>query len=185
MLSTWQLPTQAVIGGVRYDIHGDFRDILEIVSYLNCPSLPRSFRWRIALGLFYEQPVPPAHYQQAVAYLSLFLQGGSPRTESGGPAYLDWQTDAQMIVSDVNAVAAQEIRALPFVHWWTFLSWFDAIGEGQLSTLVRIRSKLHRGQKLEGWERDYYRSHKALVERRAPLSQQEQAHKQQVERLLR
>ena len=60
------------------------------------------------------------------------------------------------IVADVNRVAGREIRELEFVHWWTFLSWFHAIGEGQLSALVALRTKLARGEKLTEAERAYY-----------------------------
>ncbi|MDY4880321.1 MAG: hypothetical protein SO137_08010, partial [Gemmiger sp.] len=89
-----------------------------------------------------------------------------------------------VIVADVNRVAGQEVRALPFLHWWTFVAYFNAIGEGQLSTLLRVRNKLRRGRRLDPWEMDYYRENRALVDGREPPTAQEQAEKARLERIL-
>ena len=146
MLSLWHLPEKACISDAQYDIHADYRDILEIISYLNDESLPQRLRWQIALGLFYEQPVSQAHEQQALEYLCRFLGGGGAQPSKAGPKLIDWQLDAEQIIADVNKAAGREIRSLPFVHWWTFLSWFHSISEGQLSMLVSLRNKLRRGK---------------------------------------
>lgn len=37
----------------------------------------------------------------------------------------------------------------------------------ELATVVAIRDKLRRGKRLENWELDYYRTHRAVVELRA------------------
>lgn len=184
MLNIWQLPMEAEIGGSVYPIHGDFRDILEIMGYLSDPDMPVYFRWRIAIALFYEGQIPRQYHQQAMEYLAEFILCGS--RDSGGPAprLLDWQQDAELIVADVNRVAGQEIRALPFVHWWTFLAWFHGIGEGQLATVTAIRSKLQRGKKLEPWEQEYYRQHKVVVELKQPETAQQRQEKERLEKLL-
>lgn len=184
MTAAWGLPTEAVIGGVTYPIHGDYRDILEIFSYFEDPDLPEYLRWRIALSLFYEGEIPPAHQQEAMEYLLLFINCGRQEQEKPGPKLLDWEQDALMIVADVNKAAGQEIRALPFVHWWTFMAWFHAIGEGQLSTVVSIRDKLRRGKKLEQWEKDFYRENKARVDMKKRYSAQELAERRHLEQLL-
>lgn len=184
MISLWSLPTEAAIGSATYTIHTDFRDILEIFSYLSDPELPEFIRWQIALALFYEQPVPQKDQQQAMEYLTWFINGGTQLPDKPGPKLLDWQQDAAIIVADVNKVAGQEIRALPFVHWWTFLSWFHAVGEGQLSTVVAIRDKLARGKKLEDWEKEYYREHKQRVDIQRRQSKQELLEKQHLQQLL-
>ena len=170
-MNPWELPRDAVIGGVKYAIYADYRDILEIFSYLNDPDLPEPFRWRIALALFYEGEIPEMHRQEALEYLSAFLRCGGQ--EKPGPRLLDWQQDAGAIISDVNKVAGQEIRALPFVHWWTFLSWFHGVGQGQLSTLVAIRDKLARGKPLDGWEKDFYRENRHRVDLKKHYSKED------------
>ena len=52
------LPVKADLGGEEFPVHADFRDILEIFSYLEDPSLPEMIRWRIAVALFYDRRVP-------------------------------------------------------------------------------------------------------------------------------
>ncbi len=184
MTNGWSLPTNAVIGGRHYSIYGDYRDILEIFGYFSDPDLPPYLSWQIALALFYQEPVPEEHRQEAMEYLAWFINGGHHTQESSGVQLIDWEQDRSLIAADVNKAAGQEIRALPFLHWWTFLAWFHAIGEGQLSTVVAIRSKLARGQKLEDWEKAYYREHKKTVDIQKRYSCREQAERQRLEKLL-
>ena len=88
------------------------------------------------------------------------------------------------IAADINKAAGCEVRALPYLHWWTFMAWFNSIGDGQLATLLRVRSKLHHGQKLQPWEQDYYRKNKAMVDLRPRLNPAEIAERQRLQRLL-
>ena len=184
MMEGWTLPTGTVIGGKYYSIHGDFRDIMEIFSYFSDPELPPYLSWQIALALFYDEPIPQAHQLEAMNYLSYFINGGHQETGNTGAKLIDWQQDRDMIAADVNKAAGQEIRGLPFLHWWTFLSWFHAIGEGQLSTVVGIRSKLAQGKKLEGWEKEFYRTHKKTVDIPKRYTRQEMEDRQRLEQLL-
>lgn len=64
------------------------------------------------------------------------------------------------------------------------MAWFNSIGDGQLAALLRVRSKLRRGQKLQPWEQDYYRKNKAMVDLRPRLTPAEQAERQRLQRLL-
>ena len=182
-MGLWNLPTSACIGGREYSIHADYRDILEIFQYLDDPDRPEYIRWKIALALFYEGEIPKAHFQEAMEYLTDFISCGE-RDSKPAPKLLDWEQDAQVIVADVNKVAGTEIRALPFLHWWTFLSYFQAIDEGQLSTLVSIRDKLRRGKKLEKWEQEYYRTNKDRVDLKKRYSAEELAEQERLNKLL-
>ena len=182
-MNAWELPATARIGGVIYPIYADYRDILEIFRYLEDPNEPEYVRWQIALALFYEGEIPAEHMGEAIEYLVKFLSCGDTKP-TPGPKLLDWEQDAQIIISDVNKVAQQEIRAMPYLHWWTFLSWFHAIGEGQLSSLVAIRQKLQKGQKLEPWEQEYYRKNKAQVDLRRRYSAEELAEQERLQKLL-
>lgn len=183
-MTPWHLPMQAVIGGTVYKIYPDYRDILEIFSYFEDPDLPAYTKWRIALALFYDGEMPREHWQEAMAFLADFLCGGRQEQEKPAPKLIDWEQDGAVIVAEVNKVAGQEIRALPFVHWWTFLAWFHGIGEGQLSTLVGIREKLRKGKKLEQHEKDYYRAHKAAVDLKVRYSREEEEKRQALQKLL-
>ena len=183
-MTPWSLPGEAVIGGVTYEIHADYRDILEIFSYMEDPDLPAFLKWQIALALFFEEKIPEAHLQEAMQYLSDFLTAGCPEQEKPAPKLLDWEQDASVIVAEVNKVAGQEIRGLPFVHWWTFLAWFHGIGEGQLSMIVGIREKLRKGKKLENYEKAFYREHKHRVDLKTRYSRQELEEQEKLNRLL-
>jgi len=182
-MDIWHLPMQATIGGRTYPLHAAYRDILEIFSYLNDPEKPDCIKWEVALALFYAGEIPEQHRMEAVEYFKNFICCGQPE-DKPGPRLLDWQHDAGAIISDINRTAGQEVRALPFVHWWTFLSWFHGIGEGQLSTLVSIRDKLARGKKLEKWEKDFYRENKARVDLPKRYTAEERAQQQRLKALL-
>lgn len=181
-MSLWELPKTARIGGIVYEIHTDFREILEIFGYLNDAELPALFRWRVALALFFEGELPPEHRAEAMEYLCQFLRCGQP--DVPGPKLLDWEQDAGAIISGVNGVAGREVRDLPYVHWWTFLSWFSAIGQGELATVICIRSKLARGQKLEAWEQDFYRQNRRRVDLQPHYTPAEQAERERLNELL-
>lgn len=163
-MNPWILPTSAEIGGQKFLIHADYRDILDVIRHLNDPGEPEFIRWAVALALFYEGEIPMENRQEAMEHLAEFINCGEAEKGRSGPQLLDWEHDANAIVADVNKVAGQEIRSLPFLHWWTFVACFRAIGEGQLSTLVSIRDKLRRHKKLEKWEQDYVRENREKVE---------------------
>lgn len=175
-MNLWNLPQTAEIGGVEYRINADFRDVLEIVKYLTDASRPEYLRWQIALGLFYDGDIPYRDQVAAMEYLSAFISYGNTE-DKPSQKLMDWDQDAQIIISDVNKVAGKEIRAERFVHWWTFLAYFNAIGEGQLSTVVSIRSKRQKGKKLEKWEQEYYRENRKKVDFQTPETPEKVAEK--------
>lgn len=166
-MTLWALPTTHTINGTTYDLNTDYRDILEIIEHLNNEKESERIRWQIAVALFYEQDVPIEHMQEAMQYLADFISAGEAG-DNPGPKLLDWKQDAQMIVSGVNKVAGKEIRALKYMHWWTFVSLFHEIGEGQLSTIVSIRLKRATGKKLEKWEQEFYRANKNKIDFQKP-----------------
>lgn len=184
-LNVWKLPDSVNIGGKRYGIHWDFRDILEIFTYFQDPDLPDYLKWQIALALFYAEPVPEGMQQDAMEALAEFINGGGQETGAERKPLLDWQQDAALIVADVNKVAGLEIRSLPFLHWWTFLGYFHAIGEGQLSAVVAIRAKLQKGKKLEDWEKSYYRENRQLIEMKKRYSREELQEQARLQALLK
>lgn len=184
MRDVFTLPVKTRLGEREYDLHTDWRDILEIFTYLEDPDIPEYLRWQIAVALFYEQEVPPEDMQAAMQYLARFIAGGSGEKTKARKKLLDWQQDGTIIVAEVNRAAGQEIRALPYLHWWTFLGWFHTIGQGQLSMLVSIRDKLLSGKKLEPWEKEYYRDNKNQVDIPKRYSREEREQMQKLQLLL-
>ena len=178
-MNAWSLPKSARFGGIEYPFATDYRDILEIIEYLTNTDRPEFVRWQIALGLFYESEIPDEYQKEAMQYLADFISYGS-KDQQSGPKLLDWEQDANLIVGDINKVAGMEIRSLPYLHWWTFLSYFYGIGEGQLSTVVSIRSKKAKGKKLEKWEQEYYKANKHAVDLRTTESEEICAEKENI-----
>ena len=118
-MTGWELPRKTVIAGTTYGLHTDYREILEIFTWLQNESYPEFLRWQIALAMFFEEEIPADHFTEAAAYFQWFVNGGRRENGNPGPRLLDWEQDAQEIVADVNKVAGKEIRDLPYLHWWT------------------------------------------------------------------
>ena len=183
-MTGWQLPKEATIGGRTYRLHTDYRDILEIFSWLQDGTMPEFLRWYVALALFFEEELPDEDLQEAAQYLRWFVCCGQQEEKNPGPQLLHWEQDAQDIVADVNKVAGREIRELPYLHWWTFMGWFHSIGEGNLSMLVSVRDKLRRGKKLEPHEQEFYRRNRNRVQLQPDYTPEELAQQEQLRRLL-
>lgn len=173
----YDLPDRLDVCGTMYEIRAEYRAALDICAALSDPELNGQEKAIAALTILYPQfrDMPMEHYQEAIQKCCWFLNRG----EDGGnacprPKAIDWEQDFQMIVSDINKVAGCEVRSMPFCHWWTFLSWFDGIGEGQLSTVVSIREKLRKGKKLADWEREFYRENRAKVDFKVQHTQAEE-----------
>lgn len=181
-MDLWVLPTEAVLCGEVFPHKTDYRQILKLIGVLSDEGIPAHLRWLTALRYFYEREIPRELEAQAMAYLSDFLSCGEQGTP--GPKLLDWRLDAPEIIADINAAAGRELRSEPYLHWWSFLSFFHAIREGRLSTLVTIRDKLRRGRKLEPHEREYYIRNKAKVRLRSPETPADTAHRKALEALL-
>ena len=84
-----------------------------------------------------------------------FNQNEDMESNTHGARLLDWDSDSNLIASAINKVANQEIRSLEYMHWWTFLGYYIAIGECPLSHIVSIRNKIANGQKLETYEKKF------------------------------
>lgn len=164
----FELPTSITIDGDNYPIRnqGDFRMVLDCFKCLQDIELTEQERILVALCIFYEDVADVEYVREvfntdsklvaAVEEMYNFFNCGQ---ESIGAArnhkLIDWEKDSQVIVSAINNVAKKEIRAETYIHWWTFMGYYLAIGECPLSTIVNIRDKIVRGKKLEKWEQDF------------------------------
>ena len=62
-----------------------------------------------------------------------------------------------MIFPAINTVAGCEVRALEYMHWWTFLGYFESVDNECLwSFVLSIRQKRSKGKKLEKYEQDFF-----------------------------
>ncbi len=175
-MTGWELPETALIGGKKYHINADFRDVLEVIEYLTEMQEDEAVRRYVAMSLFFDgfEDMPQNHYEEAFRFMADFIAAGEEDDGISHPKVIDWKQDRNMIASEVNKVAGTEVRALRFLHWWTFMGYFSCIGDGQLALIVSIREKRRQGKRLEKFEQEFYRKNRSRVDFRQMVTQEEQ-----------
>lgn len=161
----YEIPTTITVGSTEYRIRnkGDYRMVLDCFSALQDASLNSNERLFCSLIIFYEDINCIADInkfedlEEAATKMFDFFNCG--RSQSIGKKMnhklIDWEQDSQIICSAINKVANKEVRAEPYIHWWTFMGYYSAVGESLLSTIVSIRDKIVRGKKLEKHEHTF------------------------------
>lgn len=164
----FEIPTSVKIEDVIYPIrnNGDFRVILDCFLALNDADLNQQERLFASLIIFYENIntindiyANADKLEKLVSEMYNFFNCGSTNAlgAKSNHKLIDWENDAQIICSAVNKVAGKEIRFEPYIHWWTFMGYYTAVGDSLLSTIISIRDKIMRGKKLEKHEREFRR----------------------------
>ena len=160
----YEIPTSIEIEGRKFPIRndGDFRVILDCFQALADVELTARERLLASLIIFYEdfetilESDESVNLEEFVSKMYDFFNCGSAGMGTQSHKKLiDWEQDEQLICSAINKVANKEIRLEPYVHWWTFMGYFTAIGESPISTIIGIRDKIVNGKKLEKYERQY------------------------------
>lgn len=173
-----QLPKVLEVNGIQRAIRSDFRVALLIFQACSDPELSDQEKVMVMLECLYEDlgSISPDDYQEANDQGALFLEGGKHLNEKHQYAkkVLDWEQDEQLIFAAVNKVAGFETRSTEYLHWWSFLGFFNEIGEGLFSSVINIRQKKSRGKKLEKYEQEFYRDNKSLIDLKIKLTPEEQ-----------
>ncbi len=163
----YELPTKVDLNDdIQYGIRngGDFRTILDIFSVLEDQELEKQERIVCALIIFYEDlnsledvlALSEENMETAVKKMFDFFNAGRSDTQQKqNYKLMDWNDDSAIIISAVNNVAGKEVRQEEYCHWWTFMSYYMAIGESTLSTVLAIRDKILKGKTLEKWENQF------------------------------
>lgn len=161
----FEIPISLEVGGEQLSIrnNGDYRVVLDCFSALNDVELTKEERVYSALIIFYEKfntledLTAFPNLNEAVKQMYWFFNCGDDKGVGAKKhrKLIDWEGDSQLIASAVNKVANTEIRALPYLHWWTFMGYYLAIGESPLATIVGIRSKISENKKLEKYEQKF------------------------------
>lgn len=166
----YELPKSIVVGKVSYKIRkdGDYRLILDVISVMQRNDMNQIEKAFAMLNLFYADAnveYPEQIYwlfedfEAAFDAMMNFIECGK-KAIGHRTSYklIDWEQDESLIVSAINGVANTEIRALPYLHWWTFISYYMAVGDCALANIVSIRDKVARGKKLEKYEQEFKRN---------------------------
>lgn len=178
------LPETLTAGGEEYPIRTDYRNVLQVFEAFQDPELQPEEKWIVAIYLLFEDfscanDVLEAAQDgfdlgEAMKQISWFISAGQPEKQVLEQPTYNWTQDEQMIFSAVNKVAGRETRELEYLHWWTFLGYFNEVGEGTFSFVVGIRNKLNKGKKLEKHEKEFLSHNKELVLMKKPLTKEEQ-----------
>lgn len=172
MGSAWSFPKSLNIGGVDYEIRTDYRVVLDLLTALNDPELIESdpavtayAQTQCIMQIMFPQcdDIPAEHIEEALKKVSEFIDMGITE-EKKKPKTMDWEQDAPIIIPALNKVLNTEIRAVEYMHWWTFLGAYMEIGDSLFSNVVHIRQKKAHNKKLEKWEQEFYKENKALID---------------------
>lgn len=167
MAVNYDLPVVCRVGNEEYPIRGkgDYRVILDVIAAMNDQELTEQQRIFAALFIFYENGDIPADTEAAIKEMFAFINRGEPEENSGtAQKVMDWEQDFPILIAPINRVLGKEVRALPYLHWWTFISAYMEIGECTFSFIVGIREKRRKGVKLEKYEREFYEANRQLVD---------------------
>lgn len=166
-MTAYDLPTTLEVGGKEYAIRTDYRAVLDIIMAQGDPELSAYEKAIIMLRILYEEPdsIPRGCLEEALKKAVWFIDCG--QEDSGEtrkkPKLMDWEQDAQLIITAINAQIKGEVRSMSYMHWWTFFGYYMSIGESLFSTVVGIRSKRTSGKKLDKSEQEFLRDNKSLV----------------------
>ena len=186
----YELPTSLNVCGVDYAIRSDYRAALDVLSvFAAVHSIAASFhnmyKYRtchletfcpiVPLRIFYPDflKMPDEHILDAVKQMTWFLDCGDEDDNRKRPKLMDWEQDFQYIVAPVNRVVGQEIRAIPYFHWWSFIAAYYEIGDCLFANIVRIRSLKAKGKTLDKSDREFYRENRRLVDLKKPMTEEE------------
>ena len=169
----YELPKTVEVSGKSYKIRNgaDYRTIIGVIDVCEDPELTQEEKTVSAFIIFYDDindyediiDIFGNDAKEAMQAMMKFISYNydDELVSSAKVKLIDWVQDESLIVSGVNGVAKTEVRELKYLHWWTFLSYYMAIGDGPLATVVSIRNKLAKGKKLEKYEQEFRRENPA------------------------
>lgn len=156
-----ELPKELNINGKVYPVNTDYRNILTIIEAFGDEELEDREKAYICLkrlfgGAFLE--LKKDEYEAALKEALEFIECRI-HDERPSPKVVNWSKDEQLIFPAVNKVAGMEVRAVEYMHWWTFLGYFQNISsEDTWGYVLMLRQKKAKGKSLEKHEREFWRS---------------------------
>lgn len=164
------LPTSINVAGKDYDIRYGFKDCLNIMVAFEDDELTNEEKLMVMLQVLYVEPeFDDNNIEEAVDNAIKFLLAGRQPQKGEEKPLSRLEKDEQLIFAAVNEVAHTDIRMDPKIHYWTYLSYVQAINSKSLfSSVVHIRDKLNKGQKLDKEEKKFYKDNKEMIDLREP-----------------
>ena len=179
----YELPTTVIIDDKTYQINqkGDYRMILDVISILNDNALSQQEKSYYALCAFYgynkkeKTFIIPENANAAIDEMSKFIACGEDKRDSKPqPKLMDWEQDFNLIVPAINRVLGYEVRAVEYLHWWSFVGAYMEIGGDCVFSQVKdIRLKRSKGLKLDKSEQQFFNENKDIILLRNNLSKED------------
>lgn len=176
----YELPTE--LCGLK--IRSDYRVILDIIEAINDSELNEEEKAMATLQMLYVDWKKIKDYQEAISLAYWFISVGEVGSSTSKPKLMDWQQDFKLIVTSINRVLGKEVRSLDYLHWWTFVGAYYEIGESVFSTIIGIRSKKSKGQKLEKHEQEFYLENKDTIDLKTQYTKEELDEYEQLKNLI-
>lgn len=177
----WDLPIDVEINGKKHLIRNkcDYRVVLDVICALNDNELTDEEKIKCALFIFYEDISQIEDFETAIKEMFRIINGGEEeeQTQDNNPKLMDWEYDFPILAPQINKVLKAEIRdPNSYFHWYTIYGGYMGISpeDNPWATVVGIRSKLAKSQKLEKWEREYIREHRKMIYLPQKLTSEEQ-----------
>lgn len=169
-----QLPKTLKISGKSYEINSDYRNILRIFEAFADDELSEKEKMYVCLRRLFVRidDIPYNQYKEAYRQAYWFLSCGRPEENQPPLRTFNWIKDEPILFPAVNKAAGMEVRAVPYMHWWTFMGHFESIdAESLFGTVLSIRQKKARGKKLEKYEKEFAQNNKVLMSLEVPKTQ--------------
>ena len=189
MSMIFDLPNEVEFGGRSWRINTDYRDVLRVLTAFEDQDLDDNEKAFICLHNLYPDldDIPAEDLQAAFDAAIRFIDAGQQATEEGpSPRTMDWNQDAPLIFSAVNRSAGFEVRAVEYMHWWTFVGFFMEIRDTTFATVLGLRQKKfgkHR-KKLEKHEQEFWNNNRSICELTPRYTEEDLAEKERLKKLL-
>lgn len=159
------LPTRLKVGDKWYGIKTDYRNILTILQAYNDKSLTDRDKVYVVMRRMYRDNlrlIRREDYKDALKAANEFIECRQREdSKKPSPRVVNWVKDEQLIFPAINKAAGCEVRALPYLHWWTFLGYFQSIdGDSTWGFILTLRQKRAKGKKLEKYEREFWNANR-------------------------
>lgn len=176
-MSYYDLPTTVMLGGTEYDIRSDYRVVFDLFEIMADKDLENQEKAIWLLIVFYPdaEEIPIEQYQNALNEMVKFIDLGSDEKPSKKkiPKLIDWKKDFKHVVAPINVMINQDIRSMKYLHWWTFMGYFNNIGDCYFAQIVRVRNKRAYKKPLDKQEREFYRRNQKDIDFETNYSDEE------------
>lgn len=169
------LPRTLNVKGTEYNISTDFRNVLRIITAYADPDLEDKEKVYVCMRRIYGEDfykIPSSDYEAAIQAANAFIECGE-HDDRPSPRVVNWEKDEQLIFPAINKVAGTEVRALEYLHWWTFLGYFQNIdADGTWGFILMLRQKKAKHKKLEKHEKEFWTANRIICAIDPPKSTQ-------------